>query len=174
MNAYARPSRHNCTAFALLIVLCLGTVTVASAQPAAPEDALFQLAKIERTLADPFTRATLSAAQWQTYAHQLSGALASGHDGLQEGALRMIIQYGDDLSLDRPAVFDVVRIYRNHPDDRMRRMAVVALGRIHDAWALDFLKRSVQFEETPDVRETILSVLDAHGVLQHGPAKIIG
>lgn len=168
MNAYTRST------LALLLLLLTGsTLTTASAQPADPtlHGDTFTLDTIERTLANPATRAALTARQWQAYSRQLTGALASGHDGLQQGALRMIIQYGDDLAFERPAVFDVVRIYRDHANDNLRRMAVVALGQMHDAWALDFLKRSVRFERTPSVRYTILSVLDEHGTLKLGPAK---
>ena len=82
----------------------------------------------------------------------------------------MIIVYGENLGIDREAVLDIVRINRDHPDDRLRRMAVVALGATQDAWAVDFLKRSVRFESSPLVRHTIQAVVSRH--TSAGPAKV--
>ena len=81
----------------------------------------------------------------------------------------MIIFYGDQLDV-KASVFDVVRIYRNHEDDRMRRMAVVALGTMQSGWAIDFLTRSLGFEKTPAVRQTMQAVIAAYHASQHEPA----
>lgn len=115
--------------------------------------------------ADPAARlqapaADAAAAQWTAFSENLVHALQSGHDGLQRGALRMIIQHGDRVNVDA-AVFDVVRIYRDHDDDNMRRMAVVALGQMDHAWATDFLKRSERFEHSSTIRHTIAAVVNA-------------
>jgi hypothetical protein len=174
MNAYTpfRTLTRTILALSLVLLLTGSALTTASAQPMAPEDPAASFETMARTLANPSARAGLTAQQWQTYAGQLTDALASGHGGLQQGALRMIIQYGDELPLARPAAFDAVRIYRNHPNDDMRRMAVVALGQMHDAWAIDFLKRSARFEEMPRVRATIHAVLATHDTSDLGPARI--
>ncbi len=84
----------------------------------------------------------------------------------------MIIFYGDNLTISRSGIQDAVRIYRDHPDDRLRRMAVVALGKIQDPWGLDFLKRSARFEKTPGVRHTIQAVLADFGTIDQGTAKV--
>ncbi len=81
----------------------------------------------------------------------------------------MIIFYGDQLDV-KASVFDVVRIYRNHEDDRMRRMAVVALGKMQSQWAIGFLTRSLGFEKTPAVRKTMQAVIAAYHASQHEPA----
>lgn len=161
------------TTLVMLLLLSGSIRHSAFAQLSTPENPTVQLETIERILANPSIRAKLTPEQWQKYAGQLSGALASGHDGLQQGALRMIIQYGNYMQFKRAAVFDAVRIYRNHRNDNMRRMAVVAVGEMHDPWAFDFLKRSVPFEKTSRVHHTILSVLNAHGMLKPGTAKVI-
>lgn len=128
----------------------------ASAQPSVQDDPATEL---ERSMPDVPIRNRLTPVQWSAYAGCLSDALASGHEGLQQSALRLIIQYGEYMQFARDAVFGVVRVYRDHPNDDMRLMAVVALGQMHDAWAFDFLTRSVRFEKTPKVRSTIRSVL---------------
>lgn len=145
----------------LLLVLACGPALTTTAQTFASGDARFE--EMQRTLTTPSMRAKLSQAQWNNYSKQLAHALASNHDGMQQGAMRMIIQYGPYLGLKRPVVFDLVRIYRNHPNDRMRRMAVVALGATNHTWAIDFLKRSAHVEQTPSVQHTILAVLRANG-----------
>jgi hypothetical protein len=171
MHANFQSPRPGRPVVVLSMLLCLGAIPAASAQPFVPDDAAHQIKQMERDVADPSVRDRLTIQQWETYARQLSGALASGHEGLQQGALRMIIQYGNYLPFERPAVFDVVRLYRDHENPRMRRMAVVALGQMHDAWAIDFLERSARFEKELSVRHTIVSVLAAHEAALLGPAR---
>ena len=164
-------TRYTASFLAMLFTLALGTS--ANAQPSAPDegfDAYF--AEMERTLSNPDTRLRMTKAGWDAYSENLEQALASGHEGVQQGALRMIIFYGDNLSISRAGVHDVVRIYRNHDDDRLRRMAVVALGQTRDAWGLDFLKRSAHFEKSSSIRHTINAVLAEAETIDPGPAKV--
>lgn len=121
-----------------------------------------ELADLEVRLAHRMTRAALTSSQWAGYGERVSKALASDHDGLRENALRMIIQYGPMLDLKKPAAMEAIDIYRNHPNDRMRRMAVVALGSINESWSMDFLRRSVEHEKSDEVRHTIAAVVAEH------------
>lgn len=89
-------------------------------------------------------------------------ALASDSDRLQQGALRQIIRHGEALRLDRRTAIEVMRLYRDHENDDMRRMAVVAIGAMRDGWAIGFLARSVSFEQTPRVRQTMKAVVAAY------------
>jgi hypothetical protein len=109
----------------------------------------------------PANPATMTAADWEVYCDRLEDALASENDGLRQGALRMVIQYGHYMDFGRMAVFDAVRLYRDHPDVRIRRMATVALLQMNDSWAFDFLERSVAFEKDLTVKRTLLAVLAA-------------
>ena len=103
-------------------------------------------------------KAALTEAQWDHFGHTLVEALHTRHDGLNEAAMRLIIQYGDQLDV-KAAVYDVMRIYRDHSDENMRRMAVVALGNMNNRWAIRFLQRSIQFEKSPSVNKTIKAVV---------------
>lgn len=132
-----------------MIVLATLT-TAATAQPAASD---YQAT----TVAVP------ADAEWKLFSRQIVRALQSDHQGLQEGALRMIIQYGDLVDV-KAARFDVIAIYRNSKDNNMRRMAVVALGKMHDRWALGFLRRCADTERCLAVRYTIATVLNDNGL----------
>ena len=165
-----RITRHLLPALALLVGLAAAPVT---AQPAPPDDATV-LADLERTLHDPAYRATLSEAEWAAYGDALEDALASDNRGVREGALRMVIFYGDALDINRKGAYRLTRIYREDDDDRMRRMAVVALGQIDSAWGLDLLRRSVRYERSPEIRRTMLAVLAASAAPDLGPAKVGG
>lgn len=103
--------------------------------------------------------ASLSDAQLASLSETLSDALESSHFGLETSALRLLIAYGNQVSFGRAMAIDVVKLYRNHPDDNVRRMAVVALGQMHDSWSMDFLKRSLRFENSEPVKYTIASVV---------------
>ncbi|NBC16346.1 MAG: hypothetical protein GVY18_03410 [Bacteroidetes bacterium] len=114
-------------------------------------------------LVDPaLTTTNLATVDWAAFSTNLVNALATDNDGLQQSAMQLIIKYRERVDVHR-ARFDVMRLYRDHDDDRVRRMAVVTLGAMDNNWALGFLARSVTFEDDPAVRHTIQAVLaDAH------------
>ena len=175
MNAKARTQtfRYTLSALALLLPLAFGVMRPATAQPSVSTEDLAQvIEEIGHSLNQPETRAHVTRAQWDMFSDNLEQALACGHEGVQQGALRMIIFYGDNLTISRTGVQEAVRIYRDHEDSRLRRMAVVALGKIQDQWGLDMLKRSARFEKSPSVRQTILAVLAGSNSGAFSPAKI--
>lgn len=102
--------------------------------------------------------ATASTADWNAFSKNLLIAFKSDNDGLQQGALRMVIRYGKQVRVNR-AVYDIMHIYREHEDDNVRRMAVVALGKMEHRWAMGFLRLAEEYEKTPEVQRTIRAVL---------------
>ncbi len=150
--------------FITAAVLCCAFATAAWAGSAAMSDSISvveEASDVETTLSLLFVSdaATLTAEQWTEYSEVLGGALDSEVEGLRYAALRLAIQYSDDLTLDRSAIHDMAAMYRNHRNDNVRRMAVVALASTDDSWAIDYLKRSVAFEKTPKVLHTLKAVL---------------
>jgi hypothetical protein len=173
MKVHPQTFRYILSAMALLLALASCVAAPAIAQPSFSDEDLGQIIEeMGQRLSQPDVRARVTRAQWDVFSDNLEKALACGHEGVQQGALRMIIFYGDNLSISRAGVYDAVRIYRNHEDDRLRRMAVVALGKIQDPWGLDMLKRSARFEKSPRVRHTILAVLGGAEIGGLGPAKV--
>ncbi len=172
-KAHTQTFRYTLSALALLLALAFGAITPATAQPSVSDEDLGQIIEeMGQRLNQPEVRAHVTREQWDTFSDNLEQALACGHEGVQQGALRMIIFYGDNLAISRTGVHNAVRIYRDHKDDRLRRMAVVALGKIQDSWGLDMLKRSARFEKSPSVRQTILAVLAGFENGDLGPAKV--
>ncbi len=172
-KAYTQTYRYTLSTLTLLLALTFGTITPATAQPSFSDEDLGQIIEeMGQRLNQPEVRAHVTRAQWDTFSENLEKALTCGHEGVQQGALRMIIFYGDNLTISRTVVHEAVRIYRDHHDDRMRRMAVVVLGKIQDPWGLDMLKRSARFEKSPGVRHTIQAVLAESGAIDAGPAKV--
>jgi hypothetical protein len=102
--------------------------------------------------------AAVVEAQWKRFSTNLVEALKSEHAGVQQTAMRYVIQYNDQVSVSE-AVFDVMKIYRNDTDDNRRRMAVVALGNMNSDWGIAFLERSEPFEKSEMVAQTIRAVL---------------
>lgn len=98
------------------------------------------------------------AQQWDRASKTMVKALKTDNDGLKISVLHNIIRYGDELDVG-DAVFDIMRIYRNHNDDRVRQLALIALHKIENEWAMNFLKRAVQFENSPTLRKRIYAIL---------------
>lgn len=106
----------------------------------------------------PAPVAEMTPAKWEAFSENLITALGSENEGLQVEAMRLAIQYASEVDV-RAARFDLMRLYRDHENEAVRRMAVVTLGTTGDGWAMGFLRRSVQFEKSPSVRQTIAAVV---------------
>jgi hypothetical protein len=99
---------------------------------------------------------------WIEFSDNLVEAIAEGNEGAKEGALMQIIRYGDFLTFDRRTTFDVMRLYRDHDDDRIRRLAVVALGKMKDRWAIEFLDMLARFEPNEQIKNTMKSTVEEY------------
>ncbi len=103
---------------------------------------------------------TWTEADWAAFSQNLVVGLATDNDGLRASALQMIVRYGDKLDV-QDATFDVVRIYRSHKDERMRRLAAVTCAHMKSKWAVSFLRMSEPFERSQKVKRTIRALLIA-------------
>jgi hypothetical protein len=101
------------------------------------------------------TGAALSAEQvnWQAFSDNLAVAVCSDNPGLRNSALEMIIQYADNLKFERGTIFDIVKIFRSKDDVNVRLLAMVALSKTEDSWAMDYLKRHAAFETDPRIKK---------------------
>ena len=82
---------------------------------------------------------------WELISENLVVAIQSDNPGLQQAAMRLVIQYADNLDMD-DAVLDMMRIYRFNEDTKMRQLALVTLHKIGSEYAMDFAKRNLEFE----------------------------
>lgn len=108
-------------------------------------------------LEDPGTVA-LSEVQWDAFSNNLVKAFTTDNEGVKLAALQLVIKYSDYVDVHQ-ARFDMMRLYRDHKDNNVRRMAVVALGSIDNRWAIHFFERAVHFEQCESVRHTMQAVL---------------
>jgi hypothetical protein len=107
----------------------------------------------------PLVQATpLDATEYTVLRQRIHEALRSHHTGLQESALQLVIQYGDQVTTER-TVRGLKRLYRTTKDDAMRQMVVVALSSTHHAKAMRFLKRNVQTETSDRVKRTMEAIM---------------
>lgn len=117
--------------------------------------------------------AAVDAATWQTFSKSLIHALEMDNDGVKMAALQYIIRYNDNLDVSVAAI-DVARLYRNHDDDNMRRMAAVALSNMQSEWAIGYLRLSANYEKSETVRHTLQAIVAQHGATNTAPTAKIG
>jgi hypothetical protein len=98
---------------------------------------------------------------WALFSEALVDAVESGNYGAKLGAIQQIAIYGSQLDVNQ-TVFDVVRVYRNSRQENERILALSALAKMRDRWAMDFLGRSVAFEKSPRVRRHTIDVVNAY------------
>ena len=152
----------NTTQSTYIIVLALTALLISTDAPA-----YSQLTHKETSNPDSFdigiaesvNPATMTKADWSNYSKRLIETLTNENKGLQQSALQRIIRYGSYMENDRETVLEIVKIYRSHDDDRMRHMAVIALGELNDKWAMDYLKRAVHFEESSTIAHSMKYIL---------------
>ena len=104
---------------------------------------------------------------WALFSKELKKAAAQDNYGVKLGALQQIAIYGSHLDMDG-AVFDVVRVFRNSKEVNERILALSALSKMSNAWAIDFLSRSVRFEKNERVRNITIDVVNQYRL---GPAN---
>lgn len=82
---------------------------------------------------------------WTQFGENLVVALKSDNDGLQLSALQHIVVYGERIDVS-DAKFELVRLFRDNKDERVRLTALNALSKLNDSWVADFLHRTARFE----------------------------
>lgn len=97
---------------------------------------------------------------WVGFSKNLAANLTSENTGVKQSAMQLIIKYGDKLKLDDDAIFELVKIYRWQEDVKYRQMALVTLYSLKDKWAMDFIKRSLEFENDPVLKHTLAAIVN--------------
>lgn len=98
---------------------------------------------------------------WDAFSKNLVRAIQHGNEGLQQSAMCMIIRYGDNLNV-KDARFDIVRIFRSHKNPKVRQLALVALYKIQDPWAMYFLSRNIRFEKDEAIKKLNCCIVNAY------------
>jgi hypothetical protein len=96
--------------------------------------------------------------KWNKASKNMVTGLKDGNDGLKQSIMQNIIRFSDSLDVDE-AVFDIMSIYRDHEDEGMRQLALIALYKMKNSWALSFLERAIKFEKSDRLRKSICAIL---------------
>jgi len=98
------------------------------------------------------------AAKWKAFSKNLVKAIASENEGLQRSAMRLIIAHADYVDVNQ-AIFDLVRMYRYHKNEKVRQLAAVTIQKLQHKWANGFLVRNLKFEDNENIKNQILANL---------------
>ncbi|UCF64447.1 MAG: hypothetical protein JSW33_01060 [bacterium] len=96
--------------------------------------------------------------RWDMASRNMVEGLKNGNDGLKQSILQNIIRFGDSLDVNE-AIFEIMRIYRNHENEGMRQLALIALHKTNNQWAMNFLERAIKFEKSPRLRKSMCAIL---------------
>ena len=108
--------------------------------------------------------ATERNVKWDVVSENLVNALQSDNPGLQQSAMRLIIQYANQVDVDE-AVFDMMCLYRHSDDSKVRQLALVTLHKIGDDYAMGFVKRNLQFETDEKIIKLSNAILNNYNGL---------
>ena len=98
---------------------------------------------------------------WQLVSKNLVRALASENDGLRQSAMTFFTEHADKLDI-HGAVYDVMRLYRTHPDLRVRKLALVTLYKMQNKWALEFLKADLRFQNQEELKQMVAAIVQEY------------
>jgi len=82
---------------------------------------------------------------WEIVSENLVNAIQSDNPGLQQSAMRVVIQFSDYVDVDE-ALLDMMRLYRFSDDSKVRQLALVTLNKIGSEYAMDFARRNLEYE----------------------------
>ena len=101
---------------------------------------------------------TYASDEWNTFSDNLIQALRSDNDGLKASAMQMIVKYPGKLWVHE-AAYDIYVIFREHPNEKMRQLALVTLYKMQNQWFLDSLEDQLSRETSPAIRHQILAIM---------------
>lgn len=142
----------------LLLVACLPLFAGEAVGQESGNESM-ALADVSTILESETERSALSSEEWKDFGRRITEALESDNEGVQRSALRLSAYYGDKLQMGRQAAISAVRLYRDNPDPNVRRLAVVAIARINHPWGIDFLTRSLAYEDSAGVEKLMRNAL---------------
>jgi hypothetical protein len=95
---------------------------------------------------------------WVDLSKSLTEKIAADDPKTQRFAMREIILYnylsGDNLDVDE-TVFDLINIYETNENPKVRQLAVVTLHSIGNAWAMNYLRENIKYEEDENLKKFI-------------------
>jgi hypothetical protein len=100
------------------------------------------------------------SADWETFSSNIERCLLSPNEGVRLSAMGHIITYGEymDVSYSAPVVMG---IFRDHPDCRVRKLALITLSCMKSDWAMKFLRMIVRRMDDPALASCCKRVLYA-------------
>lgn len=101
------------------------------------------------------------AINWKRVGKNLVRSLASENDGLRQSAMDFFIQHAHQLDIDA-AVYDVMRVYRNHRDERVKKLALVTLYKMQNKWAMEFLKVDLRFQDSAELKRMVAAIVQEY------------
>ena len=102
---------------------------------------------------------SLTGAEWEAFNKKIVQAVSSENQGIREGALVQIAYYGDYLEFPELTVFEVMRMYRDHDDPKIQRLAIVSLANMGSRWAIEFLDMLAPYESNETLKKTMENVV---------------
>lgn len=110
-----------------------------------------------------------SNVNWDQFSKGLTMALKSDNLGVKLSAMQLVIKYGDKVNV-KNARYDVMDIFLDSKNRRVRQLALVTLSKINNTFDMGLLERQIKFEDDPVIKNQIAAVLIAADRLS-APAK---
>lgn len=122
--------------------------------------ALFVAVTFANTIAaNPNNEEKEKKIDWKSYGENLAQALRSDNIGLQRSALLTIIHRGENIELGK-GIYDLVNVYIAHEDERFRQLALVAIHKTKNDWAMNFLKERYHAEKSKKLKKLMAIILN--------------
>ena len=98
---------------------------------------------------------------WEILSENIVNAIQSDNPGLQQSAMRLVIQFSDYVDVDE-ALLDMMRLYRFSDNSKVRQLALVTLNKIGDEYAMDFVRRNLEYETDEKIIKLSNACLNDH------------
>lgn len=95
---------------------------------------------------------------WKAFGKNLEMALKTPNTGLQVSAMQKVIKYAGKIKVDG-AVLELVKLYRNHENVKVRQMALVTINTLNNDWAKSIAKRDYRFEKSEKIKKMMVAIM---------------
>ena len=110
----------------------------------------------------------IKSTDWKKFSKNLVMALKSDNLGLQISAMQHIIHWNKYVKVGEAAPV-LIKLYRQHENERVRQISLVTINAINNDWAKGIVKRDIAFEESAKIKKMMYAILRTKN--ERGPGE---
>jgi len=110
-----------------------------------------------------YAKIDVDKVDWARYSEDIKNGLKSENQGVKFSAMHNLIKYSEYLDVsNKSAAIEVMKEFKRNNNEPLRRLALIALYKMNNEWAMYSLKSQYKFEENASIKNAMAAVITAY------------